>query len=168
MKELPMKKIKCINNSIGMLTVGKVYAIMGGINTGVTYKYYILDDSLTNRYYCQTLFEDIEQKKIVCNDARIAAQHCIVWGKVYEVSYEGNTHYEFTDHNGSYRILPKNCFTEVNQTNFTGILDPNIIRTAYLPKIENEEDRLRKLLSPKIESHECPCGMTRSLCDYHR
>lgn len=31
-----------------------------------------------------------------------------------------------------------------------------------------EEIRLRKLLSPTILPHECPCGIARVACSYHR
>jgi hypothetical protein len=31
-----------------------------------------------------------------------------------------------------------------------------------------EEARLRKLLMPRIEKDECPCGIKRVQCDYHR
>lgn len=93
----------------------------------------------------------------------------LIKNNVYEVNKEYSDTYYLHGLPGGWR---KERFIVVNDDEVYAEVTPrSIIRVAKILdeiKSDQEEERLRKILRPRIASHECPCGIARSQCSYHR
>lgn len=92
-----------------------------------------------------------------------------ITGNIYEViAINLDTYYSLRGLSGSWR---KSRFTVVDDEVYAVATPRTIIMVAKILdeiKSDQEEERLRKMLCPSIASHECPCGIARSQCSYHR